>query len=130
MEANLGILTIDQLKTRPELQYLPDASVQKSIEIRMRDRAPKDLGVTMERDRMLLLKALNGAHARLLFGTDAPELFTVPGFTIYHEMQLMAAAGMSNYEILRSATEQAGEYTGKSCGIVKPGALRGSHPHG
>lgn len=34
----------------------------------------------------------------------------------------MAEAGMSNYGILRSATEQVGEYTGKSCGVVRPGA--------
>jgi hypothetical protein len=122
MEANLGIVSLEQLLARPELAYSPDATVQESIRIRMRDMAPKDLGVTMERDRMRLLNALNAAHARLMFGTDAPELFTVPGFTLYHEMQLMTEAGMSNYDLLRSATEQVGEYTRKSCGVIKPGA--------
>jgi imidazolonepropionase-like amidohydrolase len=122
MEANLGIVSLDQLRARPELAYSRDATVQESIQIRMRDRAPKELGVTMERDRMRLLKALNTAHARIMFGTDAPELFTVPGFTIYHEMKLMAEAGMSNYEVFRSATEQVGEYTQKSCGVIKAGA--------
>src|SRR5579872_2533642 len=82
MEANLGIVSLDQLRARPELAYSPDATVQESIRIRMRDRAPKELGIAMQRDRMRLLKALNSAHARIMFGTDAPELFTVPGFTI------------------------------------------------
>ena len=34
----------------------------------------------------------------------------------------MTEAGMSNYDVLRSATEQVGEYTLKSCGVIKPGA--------
>jgi len=122
MEANLGLVNIDQLKARPELEHLPNSWVQESIAIRMRDKAPKALGVTMERDRMRLLKALNTARARIMFGTDPPELFTIPGFSIYREMQLMAEAGMSNYEILRSATEAVGEYTGKLCGVIQSGA--------
>jgi imidazolonepropionase-like amidohydrolase len=122
MEANLGVLDVAQLRARPELAYTPDARVQRWIKMRASDRSPKDVGVRMQRDRMLFLKALNEAHARILFGTDSPQLFNVPGFSIYREMELMADAGMSNFEILRSATEQVGEYTGKSCGVIKPEA--------
>jgi imidazolonepropionase-like amidohydrolase len=122
MEANLGVLDVAQLRARPELAYIPDAMVQRWIKMRAADRAPKGLGVRMQRDRMLFLKALNESYARILFGTDSPQLFNVPGFSVYHEMEPMGEAGTSNYETLRSATEQVGEYTGKSCGVVWPGA--------
>ena len=74
----------------------------------------------MEGNRMTLLKALNDAHARILLGTDSPQLFNVPGFSIRREMRLMADAGLKPYDILRSATERAGEYTGRPCGTIKP----------
>ena len=33
----------------------------------------------------------------------------------------MADAGLTPYDILRSATERVGEYTGRSCGTIRPG---------
>jgi len=42
-------------------------------------------------------------------------------------MQIMADGGMSKYEVLRSATEAAGECTGKRCGVTKSSQRR-SHP--
>ncbi len=122
MEADLGIVDLKELMARPELRYSPDSQVQEWIRLRRLDRAPKSAGVTMQRDRVLFLKALSDAHSRILFGTDSPQLFNVPGFSIHREMQRMAEAGMSNYEILRSATEKVGEYLGKPCGVVRAGA--------
>ena len=44
---------------------------------------------------MLLLKALRRRDARILFGTDSPQLFNVPGFSIHREMRLMTDAGLT-----------------------------------
>lgn len=40
----------------------------------------------------------------ILLGSDAPQVFNVPGFSLHHEMQSMVAAGLSNYEVLKSGT--------------------------
>jgi imidazolonepropionase-like amidohydrolase len=61
-------------------------------------------------NRNKLLGALNEAGAKILMGTDAPQLFSVPGFSIHRELPLMKKAGMSNYEILRSGTYNVGLY--------------------
>jgi imidazolonepropionase-like amidohydrolase len=61
-------------------------------------------------NRMRLLRAMNEAGIKILFGTDAPQQFSVPGFSIYREMQRMQQAGMSAQQILHSATAAAGEY--------------------
>lgn len=60
--------------------------------------------------RQRLLGEMNKAGVRILMGTDAPQLFSVPGFSIHRELPYMKNAGMTNYEILHSGTKAVGEY--------------------
>ena len=46
----------------------------------------------------------------MLLGSDAPQQFNVPGFSIHREMKSMADAGISAYEIVKSGTANVGEY--------------------
>ena len=62
------------------------------------------------RNRMRVLKALNDADVTILMGTDSPQIFSVPGFSLHREMQAMLNAGMTTYEILESGTKNVGEY--------------------
>jgi imidazolonepropionase-like amidohydrolase len=61
-------------------------------------------------NRRILLKALSDGGVTILMGTDSPQIFSVPGFSLHREMQAMARAGMSPYEILVSGTRNVGEY--------------------
>ncbi|MCC5826546.1 MAG: amidohydrolase family protein [Alkalimonas sp.] len=61
-------------------------------------------------NRQRLLSALYQAGVTILMGTDAPQLYSVPGLSLRRELPLMAAAGMSHYDILRSGTVLVGEY--------------------
>jgi imidazolonepropionase-like amidohydrolase len=65
-------------------------------------------------NRLEVLKALSDAGAGILMGTDSPQIFSVPGFSLHREMQAMAEAGMSPYEILVSGTRAVGEYFRRS----------------
>jgi hypothetical protein len=121
METNLGLIEEARLLSRPELEYVPEAFVKQWLKIRSYGNPPRGVSEAMEENRMTLLKALNEAHARILLGTDSPQLFNVPGFSIRREIRLMADAGLKPYDILRSATERVGEYTGRPCGTIKPG---------
>jgi len=121
MEANLGLIGEADLLSRPELEYVPDAFVKLWLKFRSYGNPPRAVSEIMEANRMTLLKALNDAGARILLGTDSPQLFNVPGFSIRREIRLMADAGLKPYDILRSATARVGEYTGRPCGTIKPG---------
>src|SRR5690606_40149622 len=46
----------------------------------------------------------------LLMGTDAPQQFSVPGFSLHRELEVMEAAGLTPYEVLRTGTVNVGRY--------------------
>jgi imidazolonepropionase-like amidohydrolase len=121
METNLGLIAEADLLKRPELEYMPETFIKQWLRIRSFGNPPKAVSEMMHRNRMMLLKALRDSDARILFGTDSPQLFTVPGFSIHREMRLMMDAGLTPLDILRSATARVGEYTGRPCGEIKTG---------
>ena len=59
---------------------------------------------------MKILKALHDGGVGVPLGSDAPQQFNVPGFSIHREMRRMADAGMSNYEIVKSGTANVGQH--------------------
>jgi imidazolonepropionase-like amidohydrolase len=66
--------------------------------------------------RCALLKALSEGGARILMGTDSPQLFNVPGFALHRELEVMAAAGMPPFRILESGTRNVGLYVSGDLG--------------
>ncbi len=135
-----GSPAADRMLAQPEMRYVSPATREG-----WRRRAegggsgPADeVALYLElRDR--ILKALSDAGARILMGTDSPQLFNVPGFALHRELAVMSEAGMSNYEILKSGTATVGEYVAShlgqegNFGTVAPGqradlVLLGSNP--
>jgi imidazolonepropionase-like amidohydrolase len=59
----------------------------------------------------------------MIMASDSPQVFNVPGFSIHHEIALMAEAGMSNYEILRTGTVVPAQYMNATStwGMIKEG---------
>ncbi len=58
----------------------------------------------------------------LLLGSDAPQIFNVPGFSIHHEMKYMVDAGLTPYETLRTGTVNVASYLNKAdAGTIKTG---------
>jgi imidazolonepropionase-like amidohydrolase len=56
-------------------------------------------------------------------GTDAPQLFSVPGFSLHRELPLMVEAGMTPYEVLRTGTVNVAKFFGidDEAGLVAVG---------
>ncbi|HEX9852829.1 MAG TPA: amidohydrolase family protein, partial [Woeseiaceae bacterium] len=48
--------------------------------------------------------ALHESGAGLLLGSDAPQIFNVPGFSIHRELKMLVEAGLSPFEALQSGT--------------------------
>jgi hypothetical protein len=113
-ETIIGAADLEKMSAYPELKYMPAAEVErwKSAYKRLieRDGFDKERALRMARNRQVLLKALQDGGVKIIFGTDAPQQFSVPGFSIHREVRGMADSGLTPYEILRSATRNVGEY--------------------
>lgn len=71
----------------------------------------------------LFAKILSEEGVRLLFGTDSGPNFIEPGASVIEEIELLSEAGISNFEILKSATINAAHILDKTnIGQVKVGA--------
>jgi imidazolonepropionase-like amidohydrolase len=126
-EVLLGTLSLEELAAYPELRYMPQQQVQQWTNIhRQRLSSPQFNATTAQRvidNRMRILRALHEGGVRILMGTDAPQQFSVPGFSLHREFDRMAAAGMSPYDILKSGTSNVGEYFANEdrFGTIAPG---------
>ena len=59
-----------------------------------------------------MITALYEAGGNLLVGTDTPNPFVLPGFSIHEELANFVAAGLSPYETLARATRIPAEFMG------------------
>ena len=60
--------------------------------------------------RRTVLQALHRGGAKIVLGTDSPQIFSVPGFAMHREMALYVELGMTPYEVLEIATRRPAEY--------------------
>ncbi|MDX3773520.1 amidohydrolase family protein [Chromatiaceae bacterium AAb-1] len=112
-ETLIGAADAKQLQAYDELKYMPQ-QVLRGWQGYLANPGGAfhtgDTAAVHASNRQLLLKALYQAGVTILMGTDAPQLYSVPGLSLRHELPKMAAAGISPYDILRSGTVSVGEY--------------------
>ena len=110
--------------SRPEMRFMPSASVRSWIAAKQQfladdyDAAASKRSVELRRQ---LIKALHDAGAKLLLGSDAPQVFNVPGFSLHRELRILVESGLTPYEALRTGTVNAADYLGVRAGRVTPG---------
>ncbi len=124
-EVLYGTIPLETLKGYGELKYVPQAAVdQWSNAFQQRlTQMPREPAKNVIAARTTILRALNRGGVKILMGTDAPQQFSVPGFSLHRELLRMREAGMSPYEILKSGTVNVGHYFAKqdSFGTIEPG---------
>ncbi|MEQ8220445.1 MAG: amidohydrolase family protein [Arenibacter sp.] len=118
----------DELLKQPEMKYMSVSTLEDWK--RRKDASTKpETGFNEEQwnkftaiRRQLIRKLQENGHGMLL-GSDAPQLFNVPGFSIHHEVEGMLAAGLTPLEILQSGTINPAIFFGMEdiFGIVKEG---------
>jgi imidazolonepropionase-like amidohydrolase len=109
--------SVDELLQRPENRYAPRAWVNNwASQKRNRIQQDAQQGVTPElaaqfmTARRKMLKTLGDVGAPLLMGTDSPQIFSVPGFSLHRELALAVGAGLTPYQVLESGTRNVGRY--------------------
>lgn len=115
------------LAAREELRYVPQAWrlnwAQQLKQVRAGNPLPAEKRLVTLALRRRILQSLQTAGCPIALGTDSPQLYSVPGFSIPREMQSMQAAGLTPQQILTEATRQPARYFGaeQEFGTVAPG---------
>ena len=118
-------IPLDTLKAYPELKYVSQQAVDQWSNM-FNDRLkniPREDAKNVIANRTRILRALHEGGVKILMGTDAPQQFSVPGFSLHRELLRMREAGMSPYEIVKSGTVNVGQYFAKQdrFGTIEPG---------
>jgi cytosine/adenosine deaminase-related metal-dependent hydrolase len=115
----------DSVSTHPEwAKYVPGI-VQGGWVNRARAVARADSDVVRSYFSFDRTRDLKNAGVRLLAGTDMPQPFVFPGFSLHEELELLVRSGLTPLEALRTATYNPAEFLGAldSLGTVTRGKV-------
>jgi imidazolonepropionase-like amidohydrolase len=125
VEQLINELPLGELQSRVEMQYVPAATVDRWAAARQRQWQERgfsaEVGAKAIDIRRSLILALHEAGAGILLGSDAPQIFNVPGFSIHRELELMVAAGLTPFEALQTGTTKVAQFLGLRTGVVETG---------
>ena len=109
----------------PEMRYATDEALASWKDLK---RKFTSAATSADRARFLeirraLIKALHDGGALLLLGSDAPQTWNVPGFSIHRELQYLVRAGLTPYQALETGTRNVAAFfgTGKERGTIARG---------
>lgn len=121
------MLQPETLRSRPELRYLNPVLRKMALESNpyLRDVNPSRIAYVQRivdfNDKLIAAFAKEGVP--IVAGTDALVPGVVPGFALHDELAALAKAGLSNRQVLESATRLPSEWLGTSAdrGVVAVG---------
>ncbi len=76
-------------------------------------------------DEQWLVGTMHDADVRILAGSDAGSLYSVPGFALHDELELLVRSGLDAAAALRAATSNAASFLGMedSVGTIESGKI-------
>jgi imidazolonepropionase-like amidohydrolase len=115
MDNLAGAESADQLASRPEMRYwFPNQIEQWKSTKREFEQEPAGRRLQWLLVRRQLIKGLYDAGAGLLLGSDAPQMWNVPGFSTHRELEALVNAGLTPFQALSTGTTRVAEYFGTS----------------
>jgi imidazolonepropionase-like amidohydrolase len=115
MQHVIGDYAVDDMRNWPEMKYWPAAGVDAWAN---QTAGMRSGGATMaQREkytalRRTLIKRLHQNGVKFLLGSDAPQVWNVPGFSVRRELALLVAAGLTPYQALETGTRNVAEHFG------------------
>jgi hypothetical protein len=103
------ILATDPVRyINPSIQLVDSkAQFNRWFTTKQQDPAVVDRILQQHQFHLLIIKKLNEAGVPIACGTDAGIGVTLPGFSLHDELALYQEAGLSNFDILKTATINA-----------------------
>lgn len=119
--------TADELRSDPEMKYIDAKTMENWVnaknELTSNSKYNSDALRRYIQLRRKLISECNRNGVGLLLGSDAPQVFNVPGMSAHHELQYLVDAGLSPYEALKTGTYNVGVfYKMPEMGVIKEGA--------
>ncbi|GAB2987843.1 amidohydrolase family protein [Cyclobacterium sediminis] len=115
----------EELVSQEEMQYMSPKTrenwVNSKTNLTKADNFDEAKWKQFNQIRYQLIKALHEDGQGLLLGSDAPQVFNVPGFSIHHEMKGMLAAGLRPLEILQTGTINPAVFFDGNFGSIEEG---------
>ena len=111
---NFAAADLQTVIGRPQNVYLP-RSLLANYERALNGRGAGLTRATANRFlelRKSLILALHNGGVPLLLGSDAPQIFNVPGFSLHRELKAMTAAGLTPEQALTMGTRNPARYFG------------------
>jgi hypothetical protein len=109
-------VSVEALEQRPEMRFVSRGTVSKWAETKrsfLKDNgASAESALRVLQIRRKLIGALHAGGARLLLGSDAPQIYNVPGFSIHRELAALVAAGLTPYQALETGTRNVAQFFG------------------
>jgi imidazolonepropionase-like amidohydrolase len=125
IEQRIDATPPEVLAARSDMGYASPAAVADWINVKKTlledrnfDRAVADRAIALRRELITNLFAANG---RVLLGSDAPQVFNVPGFATHLELESYIDAGLTPFEALSTGTTAVAEFLGSNTGEVAVG---------
>ncbi len=108
----------DVLAARPEMRYWLPNQVQ-AWTMNKQNLLATGPYTPAQRARFIALrrqvvKALYDGGVPFLLGSDAPQVWNVPGFSVHRELEALVTSGLTPYQALRTGTMNVAEFMGES----------------
>ena len=115
----------DSASSHPELAKYVPGLVQGGWMRRASGLSPSDSMVVRGYFSFDRTRDLRNAGVKLLAGTDMPQAFIYPGFSLHDELALLVRSGLTQLEALRTATYNPADYFGAldSLGTITQGKV-------
>lgn len=109
-----GEVDVETMRGWAEIRYADPAEVAQWVATKRKnsEAVPADQRQRFIALRRRLIKALHDGGAGLLLGSDAPQVWNVPGFSIHRELATYVAAGLTPYQALQTGTRNVAVHTG------------------
>jgi imidazolonepropionase-like amidohydrolase len=124
LENWLGTQSAETMAAWPEMKYAQPGDVEKWTETRKKfEQVPAEQRQKVIAIRRRLIKEMHAAGVQILLGSDAPQVWNVPGFAAHRELGTYVAAGLTPYQALVTGTRNVAAFfkVEKEAGTVTTG---------
>jgi len=120
--------TAEDLAAAPEMDYMDDQTINEWVKTKHALQAnpmykPEQVNEFIKIRRKIIFEC-NRANVGLLLGSDGPQVFNVPGFSVHHELAYLVKAGLTPFEAIKTGTVNvAAFYNDPLRGTIKAGSI-------
>lgn len=108
MERWVGPSDAETLAMDDEMKYMSSETVNRWVTTKKSytssDSYSKEMAARFVKLRQDIIKSLHDSGVGIVLGSDAPQVFNVPGFSIQNELESMIRCGLTPYEALVTGT--------------------------